>query len=182
MKKNIYWLLLMMSFLSFSQEAKKQRKIQIGFQYNTELETDYIYQGIAGVNIRYNVVPTKNINLNIGLNSYLINSKIKNFSNLVIINPNIVAEINISEIPLKPYLGIGYNFYNSTFTPSQLIGFPKTAEAKSVYNGININPGVRYYIKDFIFFDLNYNYINTHSSGQLDLIYHLLGIGAGLKF
>ena len=192
MKKIFASLVLLSIFQINAQEqhltnGASKSKFQIGIQFNPLIKNDYLYNGLVGINLRYNVLTIDKIHFNLGFNAHLLHSKAQEFSNPMIWNPNGTIEFHVFKFRMCPYLGIGYVFYNSKFETRDFL-IPDqpdpafTTEATIRYQGYNINSGFRYYLKKIFFVDANYNFMAFKSSEGTKNKFHLIGIGAGVQF
>ena len=184
LKKLFFCLIIVFSLSSYSQ--KDNKNFQIGVQFNPTIKKNYFFKGIAGINVRYNFLETQAVAFDIGLNSFIMNSRDENLKNIIIINPNLVAAFKINNSGFRPYISIGYDFYTLKIKYSQLtlIQNPNANidQNKMNFDGFNLNPGIRYFFKNNIFVDANYNFIKTKSDFDKNFDFHLLGVGLGLKF
>ena len=196
MKRIISAVVLLSGIGAFSQEAfqgesNNKERFQIGIQYNPIVsKNNFItdsFTGVAGLNVRYNIISAGIIDFNVGLNVSLLTADENEFSDMYIWNPNVVAEFNVFDFGLKPYLGVGYNFAKTTFDETVYDGYdpaaPMTIRSTDLkYDGWNINPGLRYYFKKLVFVDAGYNY--THLSNDFGGVEHVhtVNVGAGVRF
>ena len=99
----------------------------------------------------------------------------------------------ISHLPvvlgkLKPFFGLGYAFFSSNFKYENASFDPSdpafmTVETKLSFNGLTINPGLKYHISDLLFVEGSYKYFPVNSDdieGTANT--HFIYLGLGFKF
>ncbi|HMI06767.1 MAG TPA: outer membrane beta-barrel protein [Flavobacterium sp.] len=190
MKKITLGLMLMVGVVAFAQDkpVAEEGRFQIGVHFAPSLQSS-TFTGVAGASLRYKVITAGPVDLNAGFNAnYLTADNNSNASDIVILNPNITAELNVFDFGLKPYLGIGYDFYTVKYEFVNVFAFEfdpafdSDGEAKRTFSGFNVNLGARYFIKNAFFVDAGYNYIRATSSDPGNWVFHMANIGIGFRF
>lgn len=196
MNKIAFGLLVLLSNLSLAQEntdVKKETKFQIGIHYVGNLRNENIisdgYNGVVGVSGNYAVYQDEMISVFGGLTIDYLQTRDYFLQNDILIwNPNASIEIDAFKGKLKPYLGLGYAFFSnefkyetSSFDPSDPAFITRTTRFN--FNGLTINPGLKYYVSNLLFIEGSYKYFPVNSddiSGTANA--HFIHVGFGFKF
>ncbi len=196
MKKNVFGLLLLLSNLSMaqeSQEIKKDSKFQVGVHYVGNLRNENIisdgYNGVVGVSGNYAVYQDEMISVFGGITIDYLKTRDYFLQNDILIwNPNTSIEIDAFKGKLKPFLGLGYAFFSnefkyetSSFDPSDPAFITRTTRFN--FNGLTINPGLKYHVSNLLFIEGSYKYFPVNSddiSGTANT--HFINVGFGFKF
>ena len=196
MKKNVFGLLLLLSNLSMaqeSQEIKKDSKFQVGVHYVGNLRNENIisdgYNGVVGVSGNYAVYQDEMISVFGGITIDYLKTRDYFLQNDILIwNPNTSIEIDAFKGKLKPFLGLGYDFFSnefkyetSSFDPSDPAFITRTTRFN--FNGLTINPGLKYHVSNLLFIEGSYKYFPVNSddiSGTANT--HFINVGFGFKF
>ena len=196
MKKNVFGLLLLLSNLSMaqeSQEIKKDSKFQVGVHYVGNLWNENIisdgYNGVVGVSGNYAVYQDEMISVFGGITIDYLKTRDYFLQNDILIwNPNTSIEIDAFKGKLKPFLGLGYAFFSnefkyetSSFDPSDPAFITRTTRFN--FNGLTINPGLKYHVSNLLFIEGSYKYFPVNSddiSGTANT--HFINVGFGFKF
>jgi opacity protein-like surface antigen len=196
MKKNVFGLLLLLSNLSMAQESqdvKKDSKFQVGVHYIGNLRNENIisdgFNGVVGISGNYAVYQDETISVFGGLTIDYLQTRDYFLQNDILIwNPNASIEIDAFKGKLKPYFGLGYAFFSnefkyetSSFDPSDPAFITRTTRFN--FNGLTINPGLKYHVSDLLFIEGSYKYFPINSddiSGTANT--HFINIGVGFKF
>lgn len=194
--KKIAFGLLLLGNLSMAQEntdVSKETKFQVGIHYVGNLRNENIisdgFNGVAGISANYAVYQNEMISVFGGLNvDYLQSRDLFLQDDILIWNPNVSIEVDVFKGKLKPFFGLGYAFFStdfeyetSSFDPSEP-GFVGK-EKKLNFNGLTINPGLKYHVSDLLFIEGSYKYFPINSSdidGTADT--HFINLGVGFKF
>ena len=196
MKKNVFGLLLLLSNLSMAQEIqeiKKDSKFQVGVHYVGNLRNENIisdgYNGVVGVSGNYAVYQDEMISVFGGITIDYLKTRDYFLQNDILIwNPNTSIEIDAFKGKLKPFLGLGYAFFSnefkyetSSFDPSDPAFITRTTRFN--FNGLTINPGLKYHVSNLLFIEGSYKYFPVNSddiSGTANT--HFINVGFGFKF
>ena len=196
MKKIVFGLLLLLSNLSMAQEKqeiKKERKFQVGVHYVGNLRNENIisdgFNGVVGISGNYSVYQDETISVFGGLTIDYLKSRDYFLPNDILIwNPNASIEVDAFKGKLRPFFGIGYAFFStdfkyetSSFDPSDPAFM--TRETKLSFNGLTINPGLKYHVSDLLFIEGSYKYFPINSNdidGTANT--HFINVGLGFKF
>lgn len=193
-KKIILCLLLLLSIKSTSQEKRstEDNKFLISLHYVGNIRNDNFigdnYNGVLGIDARYNLLKEKAFSVEAGLGLDFLNSRQSPYNldvkNALIINPNVGVVIDGNKT-FKPFLNLGYSFFTAKYTVSysQLPSFdPLIQQSNSTlsfnYNSVSINPGFRLYFDDKVYFQTDYKYLPIGSNINA----HLIAIGLGMNF
>lgn len=194
MKKTIALLALLAGFLSHAQDKDR---FNIGLHYNPNIEKNYLFGFTAGGDLRVRAVSVGKVNLGVGFSATYRESKVPDFKSPVILNPHIYSEFEVFPFPLKPYLGVGYAFYNLKFEsetyPSVPSFDPGADEAfdpsgKIKYSGYSVCVGLRVDFAKILFADAGLTHYKfsadglgaSYSRSKDDL--NLLHLGLGFRF
>lgn len=196
MKKIAFGLLVLLSNLSIAQEntdVKKETKFQVGVHYVGNLRNENIisdgFNGIVGISGNYAVYQDEMISVFGGLNiDYLQSRDLFLQNNIIIWNPNASIEIDVFKGKLRPFLGLGYAFFSTDFEYETAIFDPSdpafmSRETKLSFNGLTINPGLKYHVSDLLFVQGSYKYFPVNSNdidGTANA--HFINLGLGFKF
>jgi hypothetical protein len=196
MKKIAFGLLVLLSNVSLAQEnkgVKKETKFQLGVHYVGNLRNENIisdgFNGVVGISGNYAVYQDETISVFGGLTIDYLQTRDYFLQNDILIwNPNASIEIDAFKGKLKPYFGLGYAFFSnefkyetSSFDPSDPAFITRTTRFN--FNGLTINPGLKYHVSDLLFIEGSYKYFPINSddiSGTANT--HFINIGVGFKF
>ena len=196
MKKNVFGLLLLLSNLSMAQESqdvKKDSKFQVGVHYIGNLRNENIisdgFNGVIGISGNYLVYQDEMISVFGGITIDYLQTRDYFLQNDILIwNPNASIEIDAFKGKLKPFLGLGYAFFSnefkyetSSFDPSDPAFITRTTRFN--FNGLTINPGLKYHVSNLLFIEGSYKYFPVNSddiSGTANT--HFIHVGFGFKF
>ena len=196
MKKIAFGLLVLLSNLSLAQEntnVKKETKFQIGIHYAGNLRNENIisdgFNGVVGVSGNYAVYQDEMISVFGGITIDYLKTRDYFLQNDILIwNPNASIEIDAFKGKLKPFLGLGYAFFSnefkyetSSFDPSDPAFITRTTRFN--FNGLTINPGLKYHVSNLLFIEGSYKYFPVNSddiSGTANT--HFFHVGFGFKF
>lgn len=193
-KKIILSLLLLLSIKSTSQEKRStdDNKFLISLHYVGNIRNDNFigdnYNGVLGIDARYNLLKEKAFSVEAGLGLDFLNSRQSpynlNVKNSLLINPNVGIVLDGNKT-FKPFFNLGYSFFTAKYTVSysQLPSFdPLIQQSNSTrsfnYNSISINPGFRLYFDDKIYFQTDYKYLPIGSNINA----HFIALGLGMNF
>lgn len=193
-KKIILSLLLLLSIKSTSQEKidTDDNKFLISLHYVGNIRNDNFigdnYNGVLGIDARYNLIKEKSFSVEAGLGLDFLNSRQStnnlNVKNALLINPNIGIVIDGNKT-FKPFFNLGYSFFTAKYTISysQLPSFdPLIQQSNSTmsfdYNSISINPGFRLYFDNKVYVQTDYKYLPIGSNINA----HLFALGFGMIF
>lgn len=197
MKKIAIGLLLLLSNLLLAQEsqdAKKERKFQVGVHYVGNLRNENSisdgFNGVAGLTANYAFYQDELVVLSGGVTmDYLESRNLFLKKSSIIWNPNLSIEVTVFNAMLTPFFGVGYAFFNSEFhlVSGLLDPFdPMFSQARAVnvhFKGVTLNPGCKYAISDLLFIESSYTYFAAKSNdlyGASNV--HLVNFGLGVKF
>jgi opacity protein-like surface antigen len=198
MKNKFSGLLILFSSFLFAQEieelVKKETKFQVGLHYVGNLRNENIvsngFNGVVGISGNYTFYKNETIAVSAGLNIDYLQSRGYFYPNDILIwNPNLSIEVDAFKGRLKPFLGIGYGFFSNKFMYNDLVLFNPSdpafgpRERKVNFNGITINPGLKYHISYLIYLEASYKYYPVNSKdfdGTANV--HLINFGLGFKF
>jgi opacity protein-like surface antigen len=193
MKKIAFGLLVFLSNLSMAQEnsdVKKETKFQVGVHYVGNLRNENIisdgFNGVVGISGNYALYQDEMISVFGGLNIDYLQTRDYFLQNDILIwNPNASIEFDVFKGKLKPFFGFGYAFFSnefkfetSSFDPSDP-GFI-TQTTKFNFNGLTINPGLKYHVSNLLFIEGSYKYFPINSSdidGKANTHFIYLGLG-----
>lgn len=196
MKKIAFGLLVLLSNLSMAQEntdVKKETKFQVGIHYVGNLRNENIisdgFNGVVGISGNYAVYQDEIISVFGGLNiDYLQSRDFFLQNNILIWNPNVSIEMDAFKGKLRPFFGLGYAFFSTdfeyetaSFDPSDPAFMTRTTKFK--FNGLTINPGLKYHVSDLLFIEGSYKYFPVNSNdvdGTANT--HFIYLGLGFKF
>ena len=196
MKKIAIGLLLVLSNLSLAQEntdVKKETKFQVGVHYVGNLRNENIisdgFNGVAGISGNYAVYQDDMILVFGGLNiDYLQSRDLFLQNDILIWNPNASIEVDVFKGKLKPFFGLGYAFFSNDFKYVTGVLDPMdpaiTVRVKKLsFDGLTINPGLKYHVSDLLFIEGSYKYFPINSNdidGTANT--HFINLGLGFKF
>ena len=196
MKKIAIGLLLVLSNLSLAQEntdVKKETKFQVGVHYVGNLRNENIisdgFNGVAGISGNYAVYQDDMISVFGGLNiDYLQSRDLFLQNDILIWNPNASIEVDVFKGKLKPFFGLGYAFFSNDFKYVTGVLDPMdpaiTVRVKKLsFDGLTINPGLKYHVSDLLFIEGSYKYFPINSNdidGTANT--HFINLGLGFKF
>ncbi|WP_445713000.1 outer membrane beta-barrel protein [Flavobacterium sp.] len=196
MKKIAFGLLVFLSNLSIAQEnsdVKKETKFQVGVHYVGNLRNENIisdgFNGVVGISGNYALYQDEMISVFGGLNIDYLQTRDYFLQNDILIwNPNASIEFDVFKGKLKPFFGFGYAFFSnefkfetSSFDPSDPSFITRTTKLN--FNGLTINPGLKYHVSDLLFIEGSYKYFPINSSdidGKANT--HFIYLGLGFKF
>src|SRR5690606_5717522 len=126
----------------------------------------------------YKVASFGVVDFNVGLTLGYFESRYKNeveeYTGAFNWNPNVVFEFNTNS-GFKPFIGIGYNFFNSkfniyrddsSFDPSDPAFQGGVDSWRVRLSGFNANIGTRYHFKKWFYMELSYNLMVVKTSGH----------------
>ncbi|WP_136668205.1 outer membrane beta-barrel protein [Flavobacterium sp. H122] len=186
MRKIVFGLLLVSS-MSFAQNEK----FMIGLHYVGDVSKEEIvprnFDGILGLEAKYNFSPLGIASFQGGICVDLLNPKKNssddsNYDKTILLNPNVGVELDVFNSGLKPFINVGYAFYNVSYNVSPNFTDPDPAiqEEKKItfdYNSITINPGLRYNFKKMFYLEANYKFLPVDKNYNL----HFVNAGLGIK-
>ncbi|WP_339838155.1 outer membrane beta-barrel protein [uncultured Flavobacterium sp.] len=194
MKKIILLTVLLNSFILIAQEeSSKQKKMQVGLHYSVNL---YTKSNISkdfnnlGLDVRYLINSDRTINLQGGITiDYLKNNDYFYKENIFVFNPNFGLEFKPST-KIIPSIYFGYGIFKDEFKYSQLNIYNSSdprfqnGSVKATFSGITINPGLKMYVSEQLFFELSYKYfmVNSDVSYSKKSNVHTANLGFGLNF
>ena len=168
-------------------------KFQVGVHYLGNLRNNNIisdgFNGVVGISGNYAFYQNANLAVSAGLTlDYLQTRDVFLQNDILIWNPNISVEANLFKGKLTPFFGIGYAFLSNKFEYLSGVLDPfdpmlTARERKLNFNGITINPGVKYHLSELLFLEGSYKYYPVNSSdmdGTANV--HLINLGIGFKF
>lgn len=157
MKTKLLHLLLLVAMSVIGQEGNK---IHFGLYYSLTADEDFHSNPITA-SIDYPIKQWDIIEFKLGLKALFFNSNVnKNFSDRWGFNPNISGCYEISS-NIRGYLGIGY-YFDSFKATNLRLNFEEEEISRSFKrNGLMISPGIRCFIKDYIFLDTHLNILNA---------------------
>jgi opacity protein-like surface antigen len=193
--KNIFCLLLFTSMLSFSQESEisDKEKFSIGLHYvgnvRNENSISDNFNGIIGLDAKYVFAENGIASFQGGITLDYLQARDRMFpgyslKNTIIWNPNIGVELDVFKTGLKPFLNLGYSFFNTKYKIqfAHMIGEPEinqnSSNQKFKYDAFSINPGLRYHFKKLLFIETSYKYLPEDEKISI----HFFNIGLGVKF
>jgi opacity protein-like surface antigen len=187
MKKILYSLLLVSSSL-FAQEEKFMIGIHYVGDVSEEKKLPNNFNGLIGLEAKYRFKPLGIASFQAGISFDLLDPRNSNFDNFdydktILWNPNIGVELDLFNSGLKPFVNIGYAFYNVSYTSNLIIVEPDPSIQNPVklefdYNSITINPGIRYNFKKVLYLEANYKYLPVDKNNNL----HFINAGLGARF
>ncbi len=182
------------NFLFAQEETNKPTKFQVGVHYVGNLRNENIisdgFNGVLGISGNYAVYQDELISVFGGLNIDFLQSRDFFLQNDILIwNPNASIEVDVFKSKLKPFFGLGYAFFSNkfefeeigVFDPSDPAFLPR--ERKVNFNGLTINPGLKYHVSDLLFVQGSYKYFPVNSDdieGTANT--HFIYLGLGFKF
>ncbi len=196
MKKIAFGLLVLLSNISMAQEqqdVKKVSKFQLGIHYVGNLRNENIisdgFNGVVGISANYAFYQDEMVSFFGGLNiDYLQSRDFFLQNNIIIWNPNVSIEIDAFKGKLRPFFGLGYAFFSTDFEYETASFDPSdpafmSRETKLSFNGLTINPGLKYHVSDLLFVQGSYKYFPVNSNdidGTANA--HFINLGLGFKF
>lgn len=196
MKKLVLSVLLLSSFVSFSQDVKNKSKFSVSLHYIGNLDdgslVNHEYSGIIGLDARYSFYQNEKVSVSAGLGLDYLQESSNFFKNdALVFNPNIGIEVNAFNAKLRPFFNLGYSFFSykinfdEFFVDSNPSFDPVVVDQSKKYsfNGISLNPGLRYHFSDVLFAEGSYRYVafDTDSMSSSSKT-HYIQIGIGFKF
>lgn len=198
--KIILSLVLLVSFKFYSQDPKatnsnKENKYSISIHYTGNLRNNNFvsdnYNGIAGIDAKYNLYSDTYFSLQAGLGlDYFKAREIGNqldLKNSLMINPNIGIVLEVNKV-FQPFFNLGYSFftakyaiqqaYINSFDPLDPAFIPITTTVKYNFDSVSFNPGFRLFTGKNLYFQTDYKYLPIKSNINA----HLISIGFGYKF
>ena len=174
-------------------DVKKETKFQVGIHYVGNLRNENIisdgFNGVVGISANYAFYQDEMISVFGGLNVDYLQTRDYFLQNDILIwNPNVSIEVDAFKGKLKPFLGFGYAFFSNDFEYVTGISDPMDPaitirEKKLNFNGLTINPGLKYHVSDLFFIEGNYKYFPINSNdfdGTANT--HFINLGLGFKF
>lgn len=197
MKNKFLALFLACTSLLFAQEeVSEPTKFQVGLHYVGNIRNNNIisdgFNGIIGISGSYAVYQNEKVAISGGLTvDYLQSRDLFLPNDILIWNPNAAIEVNIFNGKVRPFLGIGYAFFYNKFKfdgftiidPNDPAFGPRN-DKKLNFNGVTINPGLKYHISDLLFIEASYKYFPVNSNffeGDAANT-HFITFGLGIKF
>jgi opacity protein-like surface antigen len=194
MKNKFLALFLGCTSLLFAQEETNERtKFQVGLHYVGNIRNNNIisdgFNGIIGISGSYAVYQNEKAAISGGLTvDYLQSRDLFLPNDILIWNPNAAIEVNIFNGKVRPFLGIGYAFFSNDLKFATGVFDPMdpaitVREKKLNFNGLTINPGLKYHVSDLLFLEGSYKYFPVNSSdfeGSANT--HFISFGLGIKF
>lgn len=171
MRKIIFILAVLAATVSSAQEVqpKKEGRFQLGIHYQIALEKYPIRENGIGVAARVRAVSLGPVSLHAGLSATYRAAKLGQQSDIVILNPALFAELDVFDFGLKPYIGIGYDYYKLKTDETNFLAsgdFDPYIDGEIAedidFHGYNINPGVRFHFSKILYADASYNYLTGH--------------------
>lgn len=168
-------LVLVLTWNGFSQSEKfmEDGNFLISVHYIGNIRNNNVisndFNGIAGIDAKYNIIKSKKINFQGGINIDYIQSRriysYKTTKNTLLFNPNFGVEIKVYK-SLRPFFNLGYNFIKITekfkfntatnFDPSL---FQSGSTLSNNFNSLSINLGIRILLSEQIFIQTDYKYL-----------------------
>ena len=194
MKNKFLALFLTCTSLLFAQEEViKPTKFQVGLHYVGNIRNNNIisdgFNGVIGISGSYAAYQNENVAILGGLTvDYLQSRDLFLQNDILIWNPNASIEVDIFNGKLKPFFGLGYAFFSNDFKFATGVFDPMdpaitVREKKLNFNGLTINPGLKYYVSDLLFLEVSYRYFNVISNDFEDSANtHFITLGLGIKF
>ncbi len=198
-KKIILSLVLLVSFNFYSQDSKatssnKENKYSVSIHYTGNLRNNNFvsdnYNGIAGIDAKYNFYSNANFSLQGGLGiDYFKAREIGNqldLKNSIMVNPNIGIVLEANKV-FQPFLNLGYSFFTAKYTIQQSYVFINPSDpgfntipntVKYNFDSVSINPGFRLFMDTNLYFQTDYKYLPIKSNINA----HLISIGLGYTF
>lgn len=198
-KKIILSLVLLVSFKFYSQDPKatnsnKENKYSVSIHYTGNLRNHNFvsdnYNGIVGIDAKYNLYSTTDFSLQAGLGlDYFKAREIGNqldLKNSLMINPNIGIVLEVNKV-FQPFLNLGYSFFTAKYYIQQSYVFIDPSDpgfntitnpVKYNFDSVSINPGYRLFMDDNLYFQIDYKYLPIKSNINA----HLISIGLGYTF
>ncbi len=198
-KKIILSLVLLVSFNFYSQDSKatssnKENKYSVSIHYTGNLRNNNFvsdnYNGIAGIDAKYNFYSNANFSLQGGLGiDYFKAREIGNqldLKNSIMVNPNIGIVLEANKV-FQPFLNLGYSFFTAKYTIQQSYVFINPSDpgfntipntVKYNFDSVSINPGFRLFMYTNLYFQTDYKYLPIKSNINA----HLISIGLGYTF
>lgn len=194
MKNNFFVFFLAFTSIFFAQEETNKPTIfQVGIHYVGNLRNENIisdgFNGVAGISGNYAVYQDEMISVFGGLNiDYLQSRDLFLQNDILIWNPNASIEVDVFKGKLRPFFGLGYAFFSNDFKFTTGIFDPMdpaitVREKKLNFNGLTINPGIKYHVSNLFFLEGSYKYFPINSSdfdGTANT--HFVYLGLGFKF
>ncbi|MBP6073532.1 MAG: outer membrane beta-barrel protein [Flavobacterium sp.] len=202
MKNLAFGVLLLVCNLLMAQEnkdVKKETKFQVGVHYTGNLRNGNNvsdgYNGILGISGSYTWYQKGNIALLGGINlDYLESRELFYTNNPILWNPNLGVELLLPKSQFKPYLNVGYAFFNAKFKVMPGLFNPNDSlnpfdpividgsEITTTYNGISLQPGFKYMLSKGVFLEGSFQYFPAKSNDFDGIVnVHLVKIGVGVK-
>jgi hypothetical protein len=194
-------LLLLVTFKFYSQEPKatisnKENKFSVSIHYTGNLRNENFvssnYNGIAGIDAKYNLYNNAYLGIQAGLGLDYFEAREIGYeldlNNSLMINPNIGIVLDVNKV-FKPFFNLGYSFFTAKYSfkqtnfidpydPYDPAFGPLPSEVKYNYNSLSINPGFRIFFNDNVYFQSDYKYLPIESNINA----HLIAIGFGMNF
>jgi opacity protein-like surface antigen len=194
MKNKFLALFLGCTSLLFAQEeVSEPTKFQVGLHYVGNIRNNNIisdgFNGVIGVSGSYAVYQNEKVAITGGLTvDYLQSRDLFLQNDILIWNPNASIEADVFKGKLKPFFGLGFAFFSNDFKFATGVFDPMdpaitVREKKFNFNGLTINPGLKYHVSDLLFLEGSYKYFPVTSSdfeGTANT--HFITFGFGIKF
>lgn len=149
--------------LSFGQ-YKSEMKFQLGLSYSLTSDDNSFFSNPISFYGNYQLRKWDKLDLNVGMKSFYFSSEESNYtSSKWGFNPNLSASYYFSKDKFNTYFGVGYYFDSFETTPT-IIGLNVNPKRDIKTNGIIIVPGLKYFIHQNIFFDLNCSFLFARTS------------------
>lgn len=179
------------------KEATPQSKYWIGLHYVSNIDNKNLlsenYNGILGVDAKYNLLTGDIINLQGGVAIDFFSGKRDKdldlkYNMLFIVNPNIGGEFNVFTSNFRPFINVGYAYLNYSYNAELNIlntGDPLINPNNLKYIKLNFNehsfslqPGFRYIFTKSIYLESSYKYLPINNNFNM----HFFTIGLGVHF
>lgn len=197
MKKIKSLIFLFASIAVFAQdnvveEKTKPSRFQLGVHYvcNLRDKNNVVsdgFNGIVGVDAQYAFYSNSIIRISGGLSvDYLQSREVFLTDDTFVWNPKASIEVDAFNAKLKPFCAVGYAFFTNNFdlAPLDFIGddpaFATKRSLKYNYNGITLQPGLRYHLSKLIYLEGSYKFYGAKSDG-FDGNFHFINLGFGFK-
>lgn len=178
---------MLVSSIVFAQDEK----FMIGIHYVGDVSKEELvprnFDGIIGLEAKYNFSSLGIASFQGGICVDLLSPKKNSTDNYsydktILLNPNIGVELDVFDLGLKPFINIGYAFYNVSYNvnPNPSDPDPGIQEGQKItfdYNSITINPGLRYNFKKLFYLEANYKFLPVDKNYSL----HFVNAGLGIK-
>ncbi|MFD2891326.1 outer membrane beta-barrel protein [Flavobacterium chuncheonense] len=170
----------------------KPSRFQIGVHYvgNLRDKNNVVsdgFNGIVGLDAQYAFYSNSTIKISGGLSvDYLQSREVFLTDDTFVWNPKASIEVDAFNAKLKPFCAIGYAFFTNNFdlTPIDYVGnepiYFSNRNVKFNYNGITLQPGLRYHLSKLLYLEGSYKFYAAKSDG-FDANFHFINLGFGFK-